>query len=351
MNRFNQLVMLSLAMVLTGCFAETNVTEVPEGVEAAGEVTIYTKRHYDVDKELYARFTEETGIKVNIEKAKASELMVRMQEEGELSPADVFMTADVAALVRANDMGLLQTSNSEFLNATVPAYLKDDNGMWFGMTKRARIIVYSTERVAPSTLSTYEALTDEQWKGKFLARSSTNGYNQSLMAYLIHHIGGDEAQAWATGMVANMAQEPKGNDRDQVKFIAAGLGDVAVVNTYYIGQLLFSDVEEERLAGQAINVFFPNQEEQGTHINISGFGLCKHSPNKENAIKLMEWLLSEEIQAVFTAKNYEYPVNPNVEPDALLKSWGAFKEDHAALKKLGEYNEQAVERFEAAGWQ
>lgn len=350
-RQISAVLLCSVMIFLTSCFGETETTEVPDEVVEAGEVTLYTHRHYDVDKELYQKFTEETGIKVNVQKAKANELMVRLEEEGEQSPADILMTVDVARLVQAKERGLLQTVSSDYLNRTIPANLRDADGQWYGMTIRSRVIVYSKDRVDPSELSTYEDLANEKWKGRLLVRSSGNIYNQSLMASIIAHHGEDSAKTWATGVVANMAQDPKGNDRDQCKFIVAGQGDVTLVNTYYIGKLLNSDNEEERAVGQAVGVFFPNQGDRGAHINISGAAVCKHSPNKENAIKLLEFLASDEVQAVYAAENSEFPVNANVEADSLLKSWGDFKADEIELTKLGANNAKAIEVFDAAGWQ
>lgn len=350
MKRAFQLLILAAAVTLTGCFGETNTTQVDETQEEQGYVTLYTHRHYDVDKQLYQTFTEKTGIKVNVVKAKAGELLVRLEKEGKNSPADLLMTVDAGRLVQAKQKGLLQTVNSEFLNTTVPANLRDADGQWYAMTKRARIIVYSKDRVNPEELTTYEALATDQWAGRVLVRSSSNMYNQSLMAALINHLGPDSAQAWATGVVGNMAQDPKGNDRDQVKFIAAGHGDVALVNTYYIGKLLNSEDLEEIEAGKMVGVFFPNQDGRGAHINVSGAGVTANAPNKENAIKLLEFLASEEAQKVYAEANFEYPVNANVAPSELLQSWGDFKEDNISLSLLGEANAAAIEVFEAAGW-
>ena len=314
------------------------------------EVNVYTHRHYKADQELFAKFEKETGIKVNVVNAKADELMQKMTVEGAQSPADVLITVDAGRLVRAKNKGLLQTANSDFITNTVPAHLRDVDNNWFALTKRARVIAYNPEKVKKEDLSTYEALTDSKWKNKILVRSSSNIYNQSLLASLIANNGEEEAAKWAAGLVANMARSPKGNDRDQVKAVVAGEGDLAIVNTYYIGKLLTSKNPDEVLAGKGIKIFFPNQIGRGTHINVSGAGVAKYAPNKANAIKFIEFLVSKESQEKFALSNFEYPVNDEVEPSDILKSWGVFKEDMLSLSKLGENNKKAVLTFDKVGW-
>lgn len=336
-------------MVLLVAFAACK-TEQKKEEKKKEEVNVYTHRHYKADQELFAQFEKETGIKVNVVNAKADELMQKMTTEGELSPADVLITVDAGRLVRAKKKGLLQSATSEFLDKTIPTHLKDVDNNWFALTKRARVIVYNPEKVKLEDLSTYEALTEDQWKNKILIRSSGNIYNQSLLASIIANNGEEKATEWAKGMVANMARSPKGNDRDQVKAVVAGEGDVAVVNTYYIGKLVNSKNPEEVKAGEGVKIFFPNQEDRGTHINVSGAGVAKYAPNKENAIKFIEFLASKKAQEVFAKANYEYPVNKEVEPSDLLKSWGDFKEDTLSLTKLGENNKNAVLVFDKAAW-
>lgn len=314
------------------------------------EVNVYTHRHYKADQELFAQFEKETGIKVNVVNAKADELIQKMTLEGEQSPADVLITVDAGRLVRAKNKNLLQSVSSEFLNTTIPSHLKDADNNWFALTKRARVIVYNPAKVKAEELSTYEALTDDKWAKRILIRSSGNIYNQSLLASIIANNGEEKAVEWATKMVKNMARSPKGNDRDQVKAVVAGEGDIAVVNTYYIGKLLNSKKEDEVNAGKGVAIFFPNQDGRGAHINVSGAGVAKYAPNKENAIKFVEFLASKKAQEVFAKANYEYPVNATVEPSDLLKSWGAFKEDQLELTKLGENNKNAVLVFDKAGW-
>lgn len=317
---------------------------------APQEVNVYTHRHYPPDQELFATFEKETGIKVNVVNASADELIQKMTFEGEESPADVLITVDAGRLVRAKEKGLLQSISSPKLDSIIPSHLKDEDKQWFALTKRARIIAYAKDRVSADQLSTYEDLASENWKNKILIRSSGNIYNQSLMASLIANLGEEAARDWATKMVSNMARDPKGNDRDQVKAVVAGEGDLAVVNTYYIGKLINSEDPEEVKAGNGIQIFFPNQEDRGTHINISGAGVAKYAPNKPNAIRFIEFLASKQAQAVFAEANYEYPVHPEVQPSALLQSWGQFKEDELSLSQLGIKNKEAVIIFDEVGW-
>ncbi len=319
---------------------------------AASEVNVYTHRHYDADKQLYKMFESKTGIKVNVVKAKANELMKRLEKEGVNSPADVFITADVGRLYLAQTKGLLQSVDSEFLNETVPANLREKDGQWFGLTKRARVIVYNKDRVKPSELSTYEDLTTPKWHKRVLTRKASNIYNQSLLASMIASEGREKAKAWAEGIVKNMGRTPAGSDRDQMKAVVAGVGDVAIVNTYYLGKLLNSKKSNEVMVGKKMGIFFPNQGagERGTHINISGAGVTKSSKNRDNAIKLIEFLLSPEAQSIFANANYEYPVNPDVKPSELLQSWGTFKQDDTPLYKYGVYNAEAVKIFNEVNW-
>jgi iron(III) transport system substrate-binding protein len=349
---FKKYILLALVTLAFSCKNDKKAEDQTEATDTKEQVVnLYTHRHYDTDKTIFANFEKETGIKVNVVKANADELIQKMESEGDQSPADVLITVDAGRLVRAKAKGLLQGVTSETLNTTIPEHLRDADGHWFGLTKRARVIVYDNQKVKPEDLSTYEALTDEKWHKKVLIRSSGNIYNQSLMASIIANNGKENAKAWAAGMVNNFARTPKGNDRDQVKGILAGEGEVAVINTYYLGKLLNSKDSTEINAGKAVKVFFPNQEDRGTHINISGIGVAKHAPNKDNAVKFIEYLVSKEVQEVFAKANYEYPVNKDAEVSDLLKSWGDFKEDSLPLSKLGELNKDAVILFDEVKWQ
>jgi len=343
MKKYLSIILVSISVI--ACKSEKKEIE-----KKSKEVNVYTHRHYKADQELFAQFEKETGITVNVVNAKADELMQKMSLEGAQSPADVLITVDAGRLVRAKNKGLLQSASSVFLNKTIPSHLKDADNHWFALTKRARVIVYNPEKVKAKELSSYEALTNKKWKNKILIRSSDNIYNQSLLASIIANNGEEKASEWTKGIVANMARSPKGNDRDQVKAVVAGEGDIAIVNTYYIGKLLNSKNPDEVLAGKGIKVFFPNQNDRGTHINVSGAGVAKYAPNKENAIKFIEFLASKKSQEVFAKANYEYPVNREVVSSDLLKSWGEFKEDTLSLTKLGENNKKAVIIFDKSSW-
>ena len=263
---------------------------------------------------------------------------------------DLFLTADVGRLYRAKEEGLLQAVSSDTLSTQVPANFRDIDDMWVGLTKRARVLVYNKAKVKPEELSTYEALTEDTWKGRVLVRSSESVYNQSLLASFIEIMGEGKAKEWAQGIVNNFAQNPEGGDRDQAKAIAAGIGDVAIMNTYYFGQMLNSQDTEEVKVAENLGVFFPNQETTGTHVNISGAGVVNGSKNADNALKLLEFLTGEEAQGQFASANYEFPVNKNVEPNELLKSWGDFKEQDIPLTTLGENNAKAIIIFNEVGW-
>lgn len=345
-----------LALGLAGCGANGNTES--EGNQSAKEpkkaenqeVNIYTARHYEADNEVYKKFTEETGIKVNVVKGEAEELIERLKREGESTQADLFITVDGGVLANAKNNDILQPVSSDIVNKNVPENLRDKENQWIGMATRARVIVYSKNRVNPDELSTYEALTDEKWKGKVLARSSTSLYNQSLLASFIELNGEEKAEAWAQGIVNNFARQPDGGDRDQAKAIAAGTGDVAIMNTYYVGLLVNSADPEEAKVGESVGVFFPNQETNGTHVNISGIGLTKHSKNPENAVKLIEYMTDVEAQEYLSAHNYEYPVNPEAKKPEVLQSWGDFKMQELNFDTLGEHNHKAIEIFNKTGW-
>jgi len=342
---------LLITTILAGCGSKTASTSTSkEETKKAGVVNVYTERNYDVDKQLYADFEKNTDIKVNIIEGKGDELLERLAREGKDSQADMFITADAGKLHKAKEQGIFQSSLSDTIAKNVPENLRDKDGSWIGLTMRARVIVYSKDRVKPEQLSTYEDLTSDKWKGKVLVRPSSAVYNQSLLASFISINGEEKATEWAKGIVANFAREPKGNDRDQAKAIVAGEGDVAIMNTYYVGLLANSSDPEEVKVAEKIGVFFPNQSTTGTHINVSGAGITKSAKNKENAVKLIEFLSSTDAQKSFASVNYEYPVNKAVEPSELLKSWGEFKTQNINLTKLGENNKKAVEIMNKIGW-
>ncbi len=335
-------VMLTL-VALTGCDAN--------GAAEEQVVNLYTDRHYDTDDALYARFTEETGITVNVIKGKSDELIERLKREGESTQADLFITADAGRLHRAKEENLLTAVTNEQTLANVPENLRDSDNQWIGLTKRARVLIYAKDRVTEEELSTYADLTDPRWEGRILVRSSENIYNQSLLASMIALEGEEAAREWAEGLVANFARAPQGNDRDQAKAVVAGEGDVAIMNTYYLGKMLNSSDPEEVRVAESVGLFFPNQETTGTHVNVSGAGIVRAAKHPEAAEALLLYLTSEKAQSDYASANYEYPVNPEVAPSELLRSWGTFKAQDLPLSELGEQNGIAIRLFDEAGWQ
>ena len=334
---------LILIVLLSSCMPNTNKSK---------EINIYSQRHYDSDKMQYKKFEEKTGIKVNVTKAGADELIQRLKNEGDNSQADLFITVDVGKLWQASDMGLFQKFNDQKVFDNIDPQFLDKNGFWVPVTYRSRVVVYSNERVKKEDLSTYEDLANEKWRGRLLVRSSSNAYNQALMSSLVANLGPEAVTSWSEAVVKNFARDPKGSDRDQVKAIAAGQGDIAIVNSYYIGLLLASEKEEEINAGKAVSVFFPNQGagERGAHINVSGIALAKNAPNKENAIELIKYLTSVEGQETYVNNSYEYSVNPNVKPDEIVQAWGEFKKDPVDLNMLGVKRDEAIRIFDKTGW-
>jgi iron(III) transport system substrate-binding protein len=320
-------------------------------VASAGEVNIYSARHYPADDQLFGLFTQETGIKVNIIQGSAEELMQRLKLEGEASPADVLITVDAGNVWRADNEKLFQPIKSDILNANIPANLRDPDGRWYAFSTRARIVVYDKAKVKPEQLSTYEDLADPKWKGQILIRSSNNIYNQSLLASIIANDGAEKAEAWTKGIVANMARKPEGADIEQIQALVAGEGSIAISNTYYFARLLGGKDEALKKKLENVGIFFPNQGDRGTHINISGAGVAVHAPNKANAIKLLEYLISPEAQEIFAQANYEFPVRPDAKPDPIVAAWGPFKSDPINVAALGEHNAEAVMMMDRAGWQ
>ena len=315
-----------------------------------GVVNVYSHRHYDTDQELFRRFAESTGIQVNVQTASADELITRLETEGADTQADILVTVDAGRLQRARARGLLRGVSSETLDENVPANLRDPEGYWYGLTQRGRVIVYAKDRVSPDDLSTYEDLADPKWRGKILVRSSENIYNQSLLASIIAVRGDEEAERWAEGVVQNMARTPQGSDRDQVRDVAAGVGDLAIVNTYYLGLLFNGEDEGDRALADQVGVFFPNQSDRGAHMNVSGAGVTAYSPNPDNALQLLEFLTDTEAQTGYAEANYEYPVKPGVEWAETLIGWGEFRPDTLNLSVLGELNARAVMLFDRARW-
>jgi iron(III) transport system substrate-binding protein len=316
----------------------------------AQEVNLYSSRHYDTDVALYESFTEDTGIEVNLIEGSEDELIERIKAEGPNSPADVLITVDAGRLWRADQAGVLQPVSSAVLDERIPANLRHPEGKWFGLSKRLRGIVYAKDRVDPSEITAYEDLADPSWEGRVCIRSSTNVYNQSLVGSMIESLGVEETEAWAKGLVANMARPPQGGDTDQIKAVAAGECDVAVVNHYYLARLIKSDSEEDRAVAEQVGIVFPNQDGRGAHANISGAGVIATSPNRDNAIKFLEYLTTPEAQAYFAQGNNEFPVVADVKADPVLEAWGEIKTDAVNAAKYGENNPEAVMLMDRAGW-
>jgi iron(III) transport system substrate-binding protein len=309
----------------------------------AQEVNVYSHRQPELIQPLVDAFTAETGIKVNVafvDKGMAE----RLQAEGDRSPADLVLTVDIARLMQIVEADVVQPVQSDVLEANIPAELRDPEDKWFGLTSRARIVYASKDRVAPGEVTTYEDLASEKWKGRLCSRSGLHDYNIALLgAMIVHH---DEAYAtrWAEGLKANLARKPDGGDRDQVKAIAAGECDIAIGNTYYMGQML--NDPEQKPAAEAVNIVFPTFEGGGTHLNISGVAMTKSAPNKENALKFMEWLSGDTAQKIYAETNYEFPVKAGVERSELVKSWGEFTPDTTPLTTIAAARAAALKIME-----
>lgn len=320
------------------------------GAHAAGEVNLYSSRQENLIKPLLDRFTKDTGITVNLVSGKDDAIIERLRAEGANSPADILLTADVGRLYRAQALGLLQPVQSQPLAAAIPAGLRDPAGHWFGLSLRARPIMVVRGKIAPAQLPTYAALAKPEWKAKICSRSSDSIYNQSLVASMIAHQGVAPTEAWAKGLVGNFARPPAGGDRDQILAAAAGVCDIALANTYYLGGMLASQDAAERAAAAKMEVIWPDQQGKGTHVNISGAGVTKAARNRDNAVKLLEYMVSDASQHWYAEVNNEYPVKPGVAWSKTLEGWGRFKAYTLSVEKLGENNAEAVRLMDRAGW-
>ncbi|MBX2869768.1 MAG: Fe(3+) ABC transporter substrate-binding protein [Acidiferrobacterales bacterium] len=314
-------------------------------------VNVYSARKEALILPLLERFKAETGIDFQLVTGKADGLLKRLEIEGEATPADVFITTDVGRLQRAKSANILQALDSEILQSRVPANLRDNDNQWYGMSRRARVIFYSKDRVDPSKLSTYEGLADEQWRNRLCIRSSSNIYNQSLVASLIEHIGVEKTEAWAKGVVTNFSRKPGGGDTNQLEAVAAGQCDITVVNTYYYGRLLNSGDPEKVAVAEKIGIFWPNQDDRGAHVNVSGAGVTKHAKHPGAAKKLLEFLVTPESQNWYAEVNNEYPVVEDAVTSDTLRAFGEFKADEIDLSILGEKNRDALQLMDRAGWQ
>jgi iron(III) transport system substrate-binding protein len=314
------------------------------------QLNLYSSRHYQTDEALFANFTRQTGIRINRIEGTEDALLERLKNEGRNSPADVLLTVDVARLWRAQQMDLLQPVRSAVLDQRIPAHLREPGGHWFGFSKRARVIVYNTRLVDPATVQSYEDLAAPAMKGRVCTRSLSHVYNLSLMSALIDHLGEERAQQWARGIKANLARDPKGGDTDQILSVAAGECHVAISNTYYYVRLASSKKPAERAAADQVGVVFPNQKSFGTHINISGGGVLRNAPNRDNAIRFLEYLAGDEAQAHFANGNNEWPAVPTVRlQNPALARLGSFKEDELNVGTLGKNQPLAQKVFNIVG--
>ncbi len=320
------------------------------GGRAAEELNIYSARHYDTDLALYERFTEETGIKLNLIEGKSEELLARLTQEGEFSPGDVLLTVDAGRLWRAEQAGLFAPVTSPVITDRIPAHLRHPDGLWFGISKRARVFIYNKEAGVPSGITTYSDLADPSLRGQVCVRSSSNIYNISLLASIVAHDGAEAAEAWTQGVVANFARDPQGNDTAQIRAVAAGECRVGIANTYYIARLMRSEAEADRAVAEKIGVIFPEQDQRGTHVNVSGAGLLAHAPNKENALRFLEFLTSEWAQRLLADGNNEYPAVASVNSVGPVSTLGTFKEDEINASALGENQSLAIRIYDRAGW-
>ncbi len=336
MNTKTSILALAVAMTATSAVAE-------------GELNLYSSRHYDTDERLYTDFTEATGIKINRIEGKADELIARMEAEGKNSPVDVFLTVDTVRITRAKDLGLLQPIESAVLEAKIPAYLQDDDNQWFAFSQRARILFYDKNDVT-NPPATYQDLAKPEYEGMVCIRSSSNVYTQNIVAALTAHLGAEVIGEWAEGVVANFARSPQGGDTDQLRGIVSGECEIAMSNTYYFARALRRDVSGLSDSIDQIGWVFPNQNDIGAHMNISGGGVAKNAPNKDNAVKFLEYLASEQAQEYFSAGNDEYPAVPGIGLAPSVAELGLFRPDAIALSDIADNISAAQKILNEAGW-
>ncbi len=320
-----------------------------EAVPITGEVNLYSSRHYDTDLALYEDFTRQTGIKVNRIEADADALIERIQSEGEFSPADLLITVDAGRLWRAEEAGILAPVDSAVLTERLPAHLRHPQGLWFGLSTRARIIIYDKAKGVPEGLANYADLANPAFKGDICVRSSSNIYNISLLSSVIAHQGAAAAEGWAKGVVANFKQAPQGNDTAMIDAVAAGQCRISVVNTYYLARYAGGDADQKAIFDK-VGVIFPDQAGNGTHVNISGAGVTKTAPNRENAVKFLQYLTSESAQRYFADGNNEYPAAVGLKANSAVEQLGAFKADTLNAAEIGRNQAEAVRIFDRAGW-
>ncbi len=320
------------------------------GSVLAGQVNVYSSRHYDADQLIYEAFTAATGIEVRLLEGNSDQLLERIRREGIASPADVLITVDAGRLWRAEQLGLLQPVDSDILNDRIPEFLRHPDGLWFGFSQRLRLIYYSKDRFDPALVSGYEDLVRPELAGRVCIRSSNNIYNLSLLASMIETRGVQQTEAWARGLVANLARPPEGGDTDQIRGVAAGECDVAVANHYYYLRLANSDSAADRAVADAVGIIFPNQDDRGTHVNVGGAGVVANAPNRANAVRFLEFLASDEAQEIFAGANFEYPVVEGVRLHESLEAWGELRFDQLNIDALGRNNPEAVRLTDRVGW-
>ena len=329
--KLSALLALSLTLAVPTVFADE-------------QITVYSARKEHLIKPLFDAYTQKSGVKIRYITDKAAPLLSRIKAEGANTPADLLITVDAGNLWQAAEQGILTATESETLNTNVPAHLRDPANRWFGLSIRARTIVYSTEQVKPSELTTYEDLADPRWKGRLCLRTSKKVYNQSLVAMMMDRLGEEQTEQVVRGWINNLATQPFSNDTKTMQAIAAGQCDVAIVNTYYFGRL------QKKEPNLKLALFWPNQNDRGVHVNISGAGVTKHAKNPEGARKLLEWLSGSEAQKIFAALNMEYPVLKSANIDPTVAAWGDFKSDRVNVAKAGELQAKAVMLMDRAGY-
>lgn len=343
---------LILALMVAACSnerVEPAADGLPE-VEQRGVVNLYSSRHYDADLDLYDAFTRETGIRVNLIEADADALIARIQSEGEFSPADVLLTVDAGRLWRAEQAGIFSSVESEILEDRIPREFRHPDNLWFGFSTRARVIIYGRDAGLPEPLATYVDLADPAHRGQICMRSSSNIYNVSLLASIISHEGADKAERWASGVLANFARAPQGNDTSNIEAVASGACRISIVNSYYIARFLASEDPAQHAIAESVGVIFPNQDGRGAHVNISGAGIPNHAPNRENAIEFLQFMTGPTAQELLSRGNHEYPVTEDAAEDAAIQQLGRFKRDTLDVSELGRHQTEAVRIFDRVGW-
>lgn len=333
---------VATAALLAGCSQGKQ-----EGEEV---VNLYSARHYDSDLPLFERFTEETGIKVNRLEGNADQLIARMKSEGPSSPADLFITADAGALWRAEQAGLFQPIQSDVLESRIPANLREPGGKWYGFMRRARVVAYDSEKVRPEEIDTYAKLAEPRFRGKLCVRSADSVYNLSLVGAMIEEVGLAEAEKWVQGVVANMARPPEGGDRDQIRAVGAGVCEIALTNSYYYIRMANGDREADRKVTQRVKLGFPSLNGRGAHVNISGGGVTANAPNKDNAVRLLEFFASADAQKHIASHNNEFPASPDVPPPPPVDRYADFTANPMSVAAFARRQPEAQSLMSKAGW-